>query len=110
MRQIYRRISALLTALCLAGLLAAFAFPSLSEAGKGRMRGYSTVVVKAPQNPGLSVVAKTRKMRRSGMYVWQVEVPGGGWQDCRGDCAKRYRLERPEIWSRQLEQPGAEQR
>ena len=38
----------------------------------------------------------------AGFEKVEVQLPGGTWIDCRGDCAERIKAEHAEIWDSQM--------
>ena len=53
--------------------------------------GYDRVEAKSRYDANRVERARTRAMRRGDVRYREVELPGGSWISCEGDCAETYR-------------------
>jgi hypothetical protein len=51
---------------------------------------------------GTQLVFPKRVVAVAGFEETQVQLPGGTWIDCRGDCAAAIRTEHTEIWDHMM--------
>lgn len=68
-----------------------------------RITGYGQVTATSRHTSGKSVTLRTRHLDGSGATFMEVELPGGSWLDCGGDCAETVRREHLDIWETKRE-------
>ena len=69
-----------------------------------RILGYGQVTAKSRHTPGKTATLRTRDVEGSGATFKEVELPGGAWLDCRGDCAETARCEHLDVWETKREE------
>ena len=52
---------------------------------------YDQVTAQSRSNPNWIVYPRTRRVRQNSERLEEVELPGGVWKSCEGDCAEVYR-------------------
>lgn len=90
-----------LIALLMAGVLAYGLY--LHAEHPRRVTGHGQVTAKSRHTPGKSVTLRTRDVAVGGTRVREVELPGGTWIDCGGDCAEAARREHLDLWETKRE-------
>ena len=85
-----------LIGLLMAGVLAYGLYLQFKHPRK--ITGYSQVTTKSRHTPGKIVTLRTRVVEGSGTTFKEVELPGGSWIDCGGDCAETVRREHLDLW------------
>ena len=63
-----------------------------------------TVTAQSKMDPEKKATRKTRQVQRGSDIFWEVELPGGLWLDCAGDCAEAYRREELDPWQTRKEE------
>jgi hypothetical protein len=85
-----------------AALLAFLAFALWYQQAHPRViTGTGQVSVDSRRPPFQTVVLKTRDVAVNGVAFKEIELPGGTWIDCAGDCRKAAREAREEFWDTQ---------
>ena len=49
------------------------------------------VTAQSRSHPNWIAYPRTRRVRRGGQRFEEIELPGGMWRPCQGDCAEAYR-------------------
>jgi hypothetical protein len=62
----------------------------------------STGIFKLVDKSGTELIFPKRVVAVAGFETTQVQLPGGTWIDCRGDCAATLKSEHTEFWDHQL--------
>lgn len=52
-----------------------------------------TVRASSARDPGKTITARTRRLRRGTDTYWEVELPGANWIACASDCAETLRTQ-----------------
>lgn len=60
--------------------------------------GTGTITVTSKRPPFATIALKTRDVSINGVVFKEVELPGGTWIDCAGDCPMAVRNAREEFW------------
>lgn len=68
-----------------------------------RITGHGEVTARSRHTPGKSVTLRTRRVEGAGATFQEVELPGGSWLDCSGDCAEAVRREHLDVWETKRE-------
>ena len=68
-----------------------------------KITGYGQVTAKSRHTPGKTISLRTRDVEGSGTTFKEVELPGGTWIDCGGDCAETVRREHLDLWETKRE-------
>ena len=68
-----------------------------------RITGYGQVTAKSRHTPSQVITLRTRDVEGSGTTFKEVELPGGSWIDCGGDCAETVRREYLDLWETKRE-------
>lgn len=63
--------------------------------------GMETIVATSKRPPFASLTLKTRDISINGVVFKEVELPGGTWLDCAGDCQMAVRNAREDFWDTQ---------
>jgi hypothetical protein len=63
--------------------------------------GESKIEVADPKGSAAKVVFRIRTVRGGGFTTEQVELPGGTWIDCNGDCRDTVRKATVDFWDEQ---------
>lgn len=66
--------------------------------------GTGSVRVDAVRAGGTAQTLRTRDVRIAGVVFMEIELPGGTWISCAGDCAKAVREAGDEFWDAQQKQ------
>ena len=69
-----------------------------------RITGYGQVTAKSRHTPGRTATLRTRDVEVAGTTLREVELPGGTWIDCGGDCAEAVRREHLDLWETKREE------
>lgn len=69
-----------------------------------RIVGYGEVTAKSRHTPGKTLTLRTRDVEAAGTRFREVELPGGTWIDCGGDCAEKVRREHLDLWETKREE------
>ncbi len=91
-----------LIGLLMAGVLAYGLYLQFKHPRK--ITGYGQVTAKSRYTPGKSVTSRTRDVEGSGTTFKEVELPGGTWIDCGGDCAEAVRRQQLDLWETKREE------
>ena len=86
-------------ALALAALLA-FAI-WYSQKHPRTIVGAGSIVVTSKRPPFATITLNTRDISINGVVFKEVELPGGTWIDCAGDCPMSVRNAREDFWDTQ---------
>lgn len=97
------KILALLIGLAAAAMAAYSLYDALYGPAKVVLK-YGTTSTRSDQAPGKTIKRRTRQVQRGSDKFWEVELPGGSWLDCAGDCADTYRREELDRWQTQKEE------
>lgn len=91
-----------LIGLLMAGVLAYGLYLQFRDPRK--IIGHGQVTAKSRYTPGKSVTLRTRNVEGSGTTFKEVELPGGTWIDCGGDCAETVRRQHLDLWETKREE------
>ena len=65
-------------------------------------RVISTGTFKFTDKAGTLLIFPQRVVAVAGFETTEVQLPGGTWIDCRGDCAATIKAEHTEFWENQM--------
>ena len=69
-----------------------------------KITGTGQVTAKSRYTPAKTLTLRTRDVEGSGTTFQEVELPGGTWIDCGGDCAETVRREVLDLWETKREE------
>jgi hypothetical protein len=97
------KTAGLLVLIFVAGFFAFAVYWSLKH--PRRVIGFGPpVTAKSRVDPNKVVTARTREVEVGGQRLREVELPGGNWIDCGGDCAEALRREHLDFWQTKKEE------
>jgi hypothetical protein len=87
-------------------VLIAVAIVVIAAYGIWYQRAHPRVIVKTgtvnvTKPGGASLVARTRTVQVGAVLLNEVELPGGTWIDCAGDCATAFNEAQSDFWAKQ---------
>jgi hypothetical protein len=65
-------------------------------------RVIATGTFKFTDKHGAILVFPQRRVAVAGFETTEIQLPGGTWIDCRGDCAATIKAEHTEFWDSQM--------
>ena len=66
--------------------------------------GHGQVTATSRHTPSKTLTLRTRDVEGSGTTFKEVELPGGTWIDCGGDCAEAVRRQHLDLWETKREE------
>jgi hypothetical protein len=91
-----------LIGLLMAGVLAYGLYLQFKDPRK--ITGYGQIIAKSRYTPGKTATLRTRDIEGSGTTFKEVELPGGTWIDCGGDCVETARRQHLDLWETKREE------
>lgn len=65
---------------------------------------YGKVDAVSAHDPAKRAEIRTRHVQRGKLTYWEVELPGGSWLGCGGDCSEAYRKQELDFWRARKEE------